>query len=42
MPQLVWILGPKLPEPGAVVAAPTFYRAFARWCLTVAGDRPRR
>ena len=28
--------------PGAVVAAPTFDRAFARWCLTVECDKPRR
>ena len=26
----------------AVVAAPTLDRAFARWCLTVECDRPRR
>ena len=26
----------------AVVSAPTFDRAFARWCFTVEGDRPRR
>ena len=26
----------------AVVSAPTFDRAFARWCLTVECDRPRR
>jgi hypothetical protein len=26
----------------AVVSAPTFVRAFARWCLTVECDRPRR
>jgi hypothetical protein len=26
----------------AVVAAPTFDRAFARWCFTVECDRPRR
>jgi hypothetical protein len=26
----------------AVVSAPTFDRAFARWCFTVECDRPRR
>ena len=26
----------------AVVSAPTFERAFARWCFTVECDRPRR
>jgi len=27
---------------GCVVVAPTLDRAFARWCLTVECDRPRR
>jgi len=26
----------------AVASAPTFDRAFARWCFTVECDRPRR
>ena len=33
--------GARIQTSCAVVVAPTLDRAFARWCLTVEGDRPR-